>query len=306
MFKNASVFNFNFKHRLFSEFELEFRKQQYTPIGSSEIVSIGWVPPKSDGNLLHTVSPHLHTMRLAIEKRTIPSSVINRELEKKCVEFFVENGFRMGRVAKKNLKEDVIAELIPRAFPVLKLVNIIINLKTKMLIIDTASSTVVDDVIKYILKATSDVEISSVPFERRPSENFGVWVEEQPPGFYFDDTFTITTSNGKVVFKDTQVITDEVLRQRSVGGVVSSIGMTYEYNTDDIDVAAEHINFVINEGGTFRSIKYPESLKSLFTSKDEEFNGNIILCNDILTKLIGDTYFNLGANKKPIEDDELV
>lgn len=169
--------------------------------------------------------------------------------------------------------------------------------------IDSATPSVVDEVIKYILKSGTALPIQSVPFGKPLHSAFYEWVSEFPPdGFTFDDTLAIITQTGKITYKDAKLVSEELNRQISAGSSITALAMTYEVHEADM------LHFVLTTSGTFRSIKGSASLGSRITSNPDDFEANIVLASDAMSKLVKAVWFELDANKIEVSenDDELV
>jgi recombination associated protein RdgC len=77
--------------------------QAFTPCTSIQLQSQGWIPPRPDGDLVHTVNRQM-LLSLATEKKLLPSSVINQVAKARAVEMEEQQGFRPGRKQMKELK----------------------------------------------------------------------------------------------------------------------------------------------------------------------------------------------------------
>ena len=302
LFKNLSVFNcdlssldlypVNIAIRLEGEL-MNFRK---TPIMDIEVSSVGWVSPNND-DLLVTLTNGILLFRLAIEKRTIPKSFIDKQVEIRANTLNEEQGFMPGRVARKKIREEVIDEMTPRAFPVTKYVNVMVNIREKILMIDSATPSVVDEVVRYILKSGTTLPIQTVPFGKSISSSFYEWVSDTvPDGFTFDDSLAIVTQTGKITYKDAKLVREELNRQISAGSSIAALAMTYEVYEADL------LHFVLTSNGTFRSIKGSPSLGSQFSSNPDDYKPNIVLACDAMTKLVKSVWSELVANKIDDED----
>ena len=86
------------------------------------------------------------------QEKLLPASVINKELGVQCEKLEKFQGHKVGKKQKRDLKEQVIAELYAKAFVTSKLINVWINTENDLLCIETTSSTIADDVYILICK----------------------------------------------------------------------------------------------------------------------------------------------------------
>lgn len=80
------------------------------------------------------------------QEKLLPVSVINRELVSRCDNIEQLQGYKVGKKQKRDLKEQIIAGLLTKAFTTSKLVNVWINTKENILCIETTSDSVARDV----------------------------------------------------------------------------------------------------------------------------------------------------------------
>src|SRR5690606_38116136 len=94
------------------------------PVGPLELASRGFVPPippKGEGGdaagaaLSHRIGDAIW-LSVGSEERLLPSAVVNDLLQKKLAEMERKEGRRPGGRTRKRLKEDLVHELLPRAF----------------------------------------------------------------------------------------------------------------------------------------------------------------------------------------------
>lgn len=295
LFKNITAFKaeINVQPDILHE---DFMQHRYTPIMDTEICTVGWVSPSDDDKLVRNVSGS-YLMTLAIEKRTIPSSVVKKELGKRADAFENENGFYPGKRALKELKELVIDELIPKAFPIMKKINIIVRLAEGLLLIDSASNSDIDEIIKMILRSTQHIKLESFQFKQSPSVKMLEWVRESAPDdFTVDDSITLESSVGKVKFIEAEIDSQELEFRVGQGYIVTELGMTYVNSND------QPISFMLTSNFSIRGIKYDNSIAEKITSSSEDFEGNVMIAASEMKSLVTNLLSVLDPVLNGVED----
>src|SRR3546814_4693668 len=84
---------------------------------SQEMQTLGWISPCENDQLIHAVNGH-YLMSLRVEKKLLPSTVINQVARAKAQEIEEQQGYTPGRKQMKDIKEQVLDEMRPRAFSV--------------------------------------------------------------------------------------------------------------------------------------------------------------------------------------------
>lgn len=116
IFRNAVLFRLppNF---LTEDFPLQLMDHPLKPVGPAALSSRGFVSPFGGDNLCWVEEQGPYSwFTMGGEDRLLPAAVVNRELAKRTAAVEELQGRRLGGRARKRLKEEVVAELLPRAF----------------------------------------------------------------------------------------------------------------------------------------------------------------------------------------------
>ena len=115
-------------------------KHQFAPCGNQEPLSLGWVPPREGGELVHEVNgQYLICMRA--EKKLLPSVVVNQTAREKAREIEEQQGYKPGRKQMKEIKEQIIIDLMPRSHAVQRDTMVWIDTRNHWFVIDAADDT---------------------------------------------------------------------------------------------------------------------------------------------------------------------
>jgi recombination associated protein RdgC len=110
------------------------------PAGPLELSSRGFVPPHGRGSaaLFHAVNRTLW-LTLGIEDKVFPPAVLTEELAKRLAKIEEAEGRKLGGRARKQLKDDIAHELLPRAFVKPRRLSALIDLDECFVAVDTSS-----------------------------------------------------------------------------------------------------------------------------------------------------------------------
>jgi recombination associated protein RdgC len=274
------------------QMEAALAPQSFVPPTSSELLRQGWTSPRANGALVHTVNRQMLIL-LAIEKKLLPASVINQVAKAKAAELEEAQGFAPGKKAMKELKERVADELLPRAFPVQSRTFCWIDPVNGWLVVDAASPSKADDVIKLLLKAIDKMPLESLRVQRSPVAMMTAWLEndEAPVGFTVDqDAIMQATGESKaqVRYVRHSLEVDDVRRHIAAGKQCKRLAMTWN----------DQISFVLDETLAIKSIKPLDVIKEndASTRNDEErFDNDMMLMTGELAKMLGDLVEALGG-----------
>jgi recombination associated protein RdgC len=295
-FKNLQIYRLPVNWAFTPEqMEEALQPQAFTPASSNELLRQGWDSPRGNGKLVHTVNKQM-LMMLGTEKKLLPSSVINQVAKARAVEMEEQQGFAPGKKAMKELKERVADELLPRAFSIRSNVWTWIDPVNGWLVIDAASPSKADEVIKLLLKAVDKLPLESLRVQRSPVGVMTAWLEadEAPYNFTIDqDTELRATGESKATVRYVKHSLDpEDIRRHIAGGKqCTRLAMTWN----------SRVSFVLTEQLAVKGIKPLDVIKegeTITYSDDERFDNDIMMMTGEIAKLLTDLVEALGGEAK--------
>ncbi len=269
--------------------------QAFTPASSNELFRQGWDAPREGGALVHNVAGQF-LLQLKAEKKVMPAAAINAVVKARAAELEEQQGFPPGKLARKELKERVTDEMLPRAFSVPRATWVWIDPVNGWLAVDTASPSKADDVIKLLLKAVDRLPLESLRVQRSPVAVMTGWLEsdEAPHNFTIDqDTELRATGESRAAVRYVKHSLDpaDVGRHIAAGKQCTRLAMTWN----------SRISFVLTESLAIKGVKPLDVLKegqSIAYSDHERFDNDFTLMTGELSKLLADLVGALGGEAK--------
>lgn len=105
----------------------------------------GWVSPKAEGEPFVHRSGQQLLISLGLEKKLLPSTVINQFTKARAAEIEEREGYKPGRKQMKEIKEAVTDELLPRAFAIRSRINAWIDLEGQWIGLLGSTRVVIED-----------------------------------------------------------------------------------------------------------------------------------------------------------------
>ena len=170
-FRNLTLFRFP-ASIAFDDLESQLAEAALKPVGPMELSSRGFVSPfgragNDDNALMHRIDDAIW-LTVGGEDRLLPSSVINDLLQKKVDEFEAKNARRPGGKMRRQMKDDLIAELLPRAFVRPVRTDCLIDLRHGVIAVDTSSRKVLKQSSRRSAKrSAASPRCRSMPRSRR-------------------------------------------------------------------------------------------------------------------------------------------
>ena len=296
-FKNLKIFRlapeFNFTA---ADLEAKLERQLFQPGSRLEMQNMGWVSPCNNGALVHALNGQ-YLLALRVEKKLLPASVINQFTKAKALEIEDQQGYRPGRKQTREIKEQIIDELLPKAFSVQKDTRVWLDTKNHWLVIDAASAGKSDEVIGMLAKVLDPLPVQSLFTELSPAQAMTDWLvaDEPPANFSIDqDTELLQSGGGGATIRYIKQTPehDDVNKHIGNGKICTKLALTW----------ADRISFVLDSELNIKRIKPLDLVKEQSfldnRSDQERFDADMTLMCAELAKLLDDLVLALGGEKK--------
>jgi recombination associated protein RdgC len=144
---------------------------RYIECGASQEKAVGWTEPRGEENglLAESVAGQI-VLKLMVEVKAVPSSVVNRKAKEELLKIEASTGRKPGKRETKEIKEDIKLSLMPLAFTKLSSVLVWIDAKAQLLTVGASSTAKAEEVFGWFfgdavehpkLKCRSDGELVS-------------------------------------------------------------------------------------------------------------------------------------------------
>lgn len=274
-FKNLKLFRLS-NNWSFTREALETQLQTHAFIsqGGSKEPSIGWVPPRHTQDSLVVKVGEQMQFTLRIEKKLLPSSVVQTVVRDRAVELEAQQGFKPGRKQIKDLKEQVIDELTPRAFSIARDIHVWVDPINHWFIIDTASTGGAEHVLSLVGKTLHRYPIEPLSLNHSPSAMMTRWMVEQaaPNGLTLEQDCQWQSAGqqaGLVRYVRHEVTPTEIERHISTGQQCNRLGLTWQDRisfvlTDQFDIKRLQPLDVLDESDSGATLDAQEKLDADF------------------------------------------
>jgi recombination associated protein RdgC len=299
MFKVLSLFNFQtaapMVHGLAEE---HLQEHSFVPCGPTQASSIGWVPPRGDsfGALVESID-NQWILKLQIETKKVPSDVVERKLQERKAAIEEQTGRKPGKKESKELKEEIVLELLPSAFPTRSAVLVWIDVMAKTIAVGATGSKA-DLAITSLVRAMHQLVITPLTTLRSPSGCMAAWLVDGA----CDESFSIDRSlelkacdesKAKVKYDNHALDIKEIVGHIEGGKSVTKMAMTY----------SDSVSFVLTEDLVLQKIQILDIVfeNSHGDAKDDAFDSDVAITTGTLRLAILHLVDALGGQTKPEE-----
>ncbi|UTC24348.1 recombination-associated protein RdgC [Candidatus Comchoanobacter bicostacola] len=151
----------------------------YSP-HATQTRSIGWVSPLGSDEPLAISLQDYTWLKVRIDTRLLPASVVTEAVKEKLQEREAEQGFPVSGKQKRVLKEETTLELLPKAFIQSKFINVVISPKDELLLVDNTSNATKDLVIDLLRQTFGSMPLTHCHDQKNETAQvLKAWTQEQ-------------------------------------------------------------------------------------------------------------------------------
>ena len=221
------------------------------PVGALELSSRGFVSPFGrEGEALSHRIGNAIWVTVGGEDRVRPSAVVNDLLAKKLAEMEQKEGRKPGGRMRKRTKEDLVHELLPRAFVRPSRTDALIDLEHGVCAVDTSSRKAGEAVVSELRHAMGSFPALPLNAEVAPRSVLTGWIagDPLPEGLSLGEECELKApdEHGAVVKCQRQELqSDEITKHLESGKLVTRLALMLD----------DHVSFVLGEDLVVRKFK---------------------------------------------------
>lgn len=264
-FRNLQLFRLTTDFTLTAEdLEARLAADAFVPCGPLQPETLGWIPPLGgETQALAHAAQGRFLFCAKREERLLPAAVVREEVEEKAERIAREEGRSVGRKERERIRDEVLQDLLPRAFTRSAKIYAYVDPKARWLVVDAASRKRAEDVTVLLRKSLGTLPITPPQVAQAPSAVMTHWLMEAPAaGFQPLDTFELREEggDGAVIRGRRQAVdADEILVHLRAGKRVSSLAVQFGERLTAVvaeDLSVKRLRFlegVLDEAGATQS-----------------------------------------------------
>jgi recombination associated protein RdgC len=274
------------------EVEARLQDNHFIECGASQEKSVGWIEPRGEANgpLLEVVAGQW-ILKLMVESRALPASVVNRKAQERVAQIEASTGRKPGKKETRDLKDDIRLELLPMAFTKQSRTLVWIDREANLLVMDASSQGRADELVTLLVQSLPGLALSLVNTQLSPSAAMADWLvsQEAPQGFSVDRECELKAadeSKAVVRYARHRLDTDEVKQHIEGGKMPTRLALTWN----------EHVSFVLTEGLQLKKMAFLEVVfEGKSQGKDDGFDADVAISTGELQKALPDLLEALGG-----------
>lgn len=189
MFKNLVLFRFDSEAlaKLLPDLETHLAAMPLKPIGPQQMATSGFLP-FIHGTPAHAlVANGMTFVNIGIEKRLLPAKAIEREVARRIAAIEEQSGKPLRSKARRQLHDDVLLELLPRALTIVDRVQAFIDPVSGYFGVGTSSRKTGEFVASLLRAALGSFPVERLSPETSPVLTLTAWLRDGalPEGYEF-------------------------------------------------------------------------------------------------------------------------
>jgi recombination associated protein RdgC len=171
-------------YRLTSPFELsaeQFSERLaaavFTPCGKSQPLSLGWVPPLGEQTetLVHAANGRF-LFCLQREEKLLPASVVREQLVERIGQIERDQGRKVYRKERLQLKDEIVQDCLPRAFTRTSKLFAYLDTRSNWLFVDSASAARAEELVGLLRESVGTLLLLLPEVNQSPAHAMTGWL----------------------------------------------------------------------------------------------------------------------------------
>lgn len=267
LFRNLHIFRFSQELDLDEGLLQEkLAAHAFRPCSSHEQSQYGWVPPLGGGAEQYAHFANGYIMICAQRQdRLLPASVIREQLEEQLSSIREKEQRAVGRKERQQLKDEIIFDLLPRAFTRSVRQYAYISPRDGWIVIDSASASRSEALLNCLRESLGRLPVTPLSCKAAVPERMTSWLRDStaPQGFTFGgDCVLVDRHNegARISAKKLDLHSEELQAYVHQGMMASQMALNWQ----------DRIESVIDERLLIRRLRFSDVLMESLNDREPE------------------------------------
>ena len=298
MFKNALIYRFDdWDAQALTTIEARLQAARFVECSPSQQESAGWVAPRGEKHaaLIESVGRQL-ILQLCTETRAVPNSALKPQLEARLDQIEKETGRRPKGKRVREMKDELVHELLPRAFPKPSNTLVWLDAKAMTVLVGATSAKRADALVTRLIELLGGgMALRQVQTQLAPATAMAAWLTERqaPAGFSIDRECELKQPDSEkaaVRYARHALEIDEIAQHIKAGKLPTQLALTWR----------GRVSFVLTEIGALKKIKLLDGVlegpgRDAQSGDDSGFDADVAIATGELRQLLPELIEALGG-----------
>ncbi|GAB3381381.1 recombination-associated protein RdgC [Spongiibacter taiwanensis] len=251
-FKNLLIYRFTRPFEMTPEqIQEKLVAREFAPCGSQELFSLGWVRPlgQQGSELVHVTNGCVMVCAQRQEK-VLPAAVVKEALEEKVQMLREDEDRNPGRKERLEMKEELVFEMLPKAFAKSRKQYAYIDPTNGWLIVDSATHKRAEELMVLLRECLGSLPVIPVVAKNTVHHSMTDWLKTHAPeGFSLGgecELIDAADESAVIRCKNQNLASPEILSHVEGGMFVSKLAMQW----------GERLEFVLDDQLTIKRLRF--------------------------------------------------
>ncbi|MEZ5570717.1 MAG: recombination-associated protein RdgC [Halioglobus sp.] len=230
--------------------------RSFVPCAKSQAVSAGWVSPLGEESeeLVHAAAGRL-LLKLKREEKLLPSTVVREQLDEKIAAIEADQGRKVYRKERLNLKDEIVQDCLPRAFSRSTYMYAYIDVKANWIFVDSASASRAEELLNLLREGIGSFPLLLPQVNNAPAAVMTSWLLHRnlPDDFELGQECELREpgeEGGVVRCRGVDLLSEEVETHLHAGKQVARLALNWD----------ERLSLLLAEDLCLRRLKFADEL----------------------------------------------
>ena len=252
-FRNLRLFQLTESFDLDAEaLHQQLAAERFTPCGGLQLQSLGWVSPLGPDHepLVHAANGCL-MLCMRREERVLPSAVVREALADKVRAIEAAEARQVRRKEQQKLKDDIVHELLPRAFTRSSHLYAYIDPRSGWIVVDAATAKKAEELVSLLRQSLGSLRARPFDVNQSPTALMTAWLNQgAPAGFEIGDECELrepVEGGGVLRCRNQDLQAEEILNHLAAGKQVTKLAVSWDERLSCIladDVSIKRLRFL--------------------------------------------------------------
>ena len=268
------------------------------PCGPLEPATYGWAPPLESGTAYTHAAAGCLLLCARREERLLPAAVVRDELDAKVQDIEAEQGRKVGRRERTQLRDELVQTMLPRAFTRSQRTLAYLDERNGWLVVDAANRNRADELVTLLRDCLDSLPVQPPAVQTAPASVMTRWLAggSAAPGWMVLDECELQDTDdeaGRIACKRQDLTSDEIRAHLRAGKQVIRMALDWR----------ERLNFVLHDDLSVRRLRFADVVAEELERVESDdraalFDAQFALLTLELSKLLPELLQVLGGEAR--------
>lgn len=257
-FRNLHIYTFDSNFEI-NEQDLHnaLKDKAFKPCQAQQLGTIGWVTPLGKDSEHYVLSGQSALLvRAKKEDKVLPASAVREALDERVAKIENSEHRKVGSKEKTTLKDEIILDMLPRAFARSRTLSAYIDVKNHWLIVDSASANQAEHLITLLRECLGSLPVKPLAVNNAPYAIMSDWVSNARAvnGLElcdFCELKGVNQTEGTVRINGQDLDCDEVRNHMEAGRIATKLRLHFN----------DRLSFVLDDQLVIKQFKYLDQVQ---------------------------------------------